>query len=194
MALKTHLHKENILDIAVKLFSEKGYSATSIRDIARALHISNATLYYYFRDKEHLLFSVIESIAAKVLSTLIEARHESDNPLEGLRRMMFRHAQLMEEDGNRAKIFVEEEHNVISAKYRKIVQYHHRRIYDIYVEQLRELQEAGTIIDVSPTIIAFAILGTTNWCYRWYRKDRPLTIDHIAEILSEILIRGIRKP
>lgn len=188
--MKPHLEKKKILEVAVKLFSEKGYPATSIRDIAKALKISNASLYYYFKDKEHLLFSVIESVGGDLMRILDEARHESKDPLEGISRMVIQHCHLIERDGPRAKLFVEEEHN-LSEKYRRVVQYQHRKIYDAYVAQLKQLQEAGIISDGPVSIIALAILGMTNWCYRWYRKEGALSIQEIGQCYSNLLIGGI---
>jgi len=191
--MRSNLDKEKIVEVAVTFFSEKGYSGTSIRDIAKALSVSNASLYYYFEDKEDLLFNVIKSVGGDLLQVLDEARHESTDVLDGLRRMVLRHLDLIKRDGARAKIFVEEEHN-LSEKYRRVVQYQHRKIYEAYVDQLKRVKEAGILSDGPVSIIAFAILGMANWCYRWYKKDGPLSIQDIGERYSELLINGIKKP
>lgn len=190
--MTSHLDKDKIVEVAVNFFSEKGYCGTSIRDIAKALKVSNASLYYYFEDKQDLLFNVIKSVGGDLLEILNEARLESVDVLDGLRRMIIGHLHLIERDGARAKIFVEEEHN-LSEKYRLIVQYQHRKIYEAYVDQLKRVKEAGILSDGSVSITAFAILGMANWCYRWYRKDGPLSIQDIGEKYSDLLVNGIRK-
>jgi AcrR family transcriptional regulator len=52
--------RKNILDAATKLFAKKGFEITTTREIARAAHISNAALYYYFDNKENLLYQILD--------------------------------------------------------------------------------------------------------------------------------------
>lgn len=82
MVKKNHLEKEKIIEVAADLFGEKGFSATSIRDIAHGLNASIATLYYYFKNKEDLLYTIIETIGDDLLLALNNAKDRADDPLE----------------------------------------------------------------------------------------------------------------
>ena len=193
MAKKQTVDREKIIDVAVDLFYEKGYAATSIRDISRVMKISIATLYYYFKDKEDLLFTIVEDMGNQLLIDLGEARDQGDDPLDGLRRMMTRHILLTEKSHKKAKIFVEEKHN-LSKKSWRIVHEQDRKVYELIINQLKEIKKQGIISVDSLPIAAFAIFGMINWCYRWYKKDGPFSIEEVGHRLVNIILNGILKP
>ena len=193
MVNKNRLEKERIIEVAAELFGEKGYPATSIRDISQALKVSIATLYYYFKNKEDLLFTIIESIGNDLLVMLKKAQDECDDPLDGLREMLFHHIAMTDKKKNRVKVYVVEQHN-LSKKFKKIIYKQHREIYEVYVDQLRKLQGLG-IISVEPlSVTAFAMFGMVNWCYRWYKGDGGLSIEDVAQRLIDLILHGIIKP
>lgn len=185
--------KERIIEAAVKLFGEQGYAATSIRDIAGLLDISIATLYYYYTNKEEMLYTIIEEIGEDLRGVVTQAREEAADPLEGLRRMLSAHIHLTEKKGGRVKIYVEEQH-VLSREYMKAIYKQHREIYNIYMEQLRLVKKMDVLAIDSPQIIAFAMFGMVNWCYRWFHRRGALTIEQVTEGLIQMIFNGILKP
>jgi len=187
------LEKEKIIELVVDLFGEKGYAATSIRDISQALNVSIATLYYYFKNKEDLLFTIIEAIGIDLIAILNKAKDEADEPLEGLRNMLSGHINLTQKKKSRVKIYVEEQHN-LSKRFRKIIYKQHRKIYDLYVDQLKALQRLRIISSEPLSITAFAIFGMVNWCYRWYKEDGGLNIEDVAQRLIDLLFYGVLNP
>jgi AcrR family transcriptional regulator len=193
MAKKQTVDREKIIEVAVDLFYEKGYAATSIRDISRVMKISIATLYYYFRDKEDLLFTIVEDMGNQLLSDLGKAKDRADDPLDGLQQMMSRHILLTEKAHKRAKIFVEEKHN-LSKKSWRIVHEQDRKVYDMFINQLEDIKKLGIISVDSLPIAAFAIFGMMNWCYRWYKKDGPFSIEDVSDRLINIILNGIINP
>lgn len=187
---KVHLIKDEIAEVAAKLFAEKGYVGTSMRNIAEALNVSVASLYYHFESKEDMVYSVIDSIGKELLIVLRQAKSESDVPLEQLRRMICCHACLSKVRKYRVKVYVEEQRN-LSKRMREIIYKQHREIYDCYVDQLRELQKSKVISYEPAPVAAFAIFGMVNWCYRWFREDGDLSIEDVAERLISLLFHGI---
>ena len=187
---EVHLERVEISEVAATLFAEKGFVGTSMRDIAKALNVSVASVYYYFKNKESILFNIIEAIGNKLLIVLRKAKSESDSPLEQMRMMLFCHVCLTKENRYRVKVYVEEQHN-LSPRLRKIIYKQHREIYDCYVDQLRELQKSKVISREPLFITAFAIFGMLNWCYRWFREDGDLSIEDVAERLTGFLLHGI---
>lgn len=82
------LGKQHLLDVAEQLFTDYGYHAVSIRDIAQASGVTNAALYYHFPNKEALFDEVIENHADKLAQRLREASTEADTPREQLAAML----------------------------------------------------------------------------------------------------------
>ncbi len=187
---KCHLEKDEISEVAAKLFAEKGYVGTSMRDIANALNVSIASVYYYYKNKEDLLYSIIDSIGEELLVSLRRAKSDSDSPLEQLRRMIFYHTLLIKEKGDRIKVYVEEQHN-LSKGLGKLIFKQHREIYGFYVDQLTELRDIEGITCEPLSLAAFAIMGTLNWCYRWFKNDGELSIEEVGERLTDLLFYGI---
>lgn len=190
MTNKSRLEKEKIIEVAADLFGEKGYAATSIRDISQALKVSIATLYYYFKNKEDLLFTIIESIGDDLLVRLKEARDKHEDPMEALREMLSRHIALTEKKKNMVKVYVVEQHN-LSKRFKKIIYKQHREIYDVYIEQLRRLRDQGLISCEPLSVTAFAIFGMVNWCYRWFKQGGRLSINDVTQRLIDMIFYGI---
>ena len=192
MPKKNASEEEKIANLAIGLFAEKGYAATSIRDIANSLKMSSSLLYYYFKNKEELLFTILEAIGEELLETINKEKNKAGEPLEVMRGMIMGHIRLVEKENKRAKLFVEEQHN-LSKKYLKTIYRQHRSIYDLYVGQLKELQEAGIISHESLSVTAFAVIGMIMWSYRWYKKGGSLSVEDMGNQLIETFFYGIVK-
>jgi AcrR family transcriptional regulator len=190
---KNTSEKEKIIGVAKQLFAKKGFAATSMRDIAAAMKMSISTTYYYFKDKENLLFTILNDSGTKTLERITSVKGDSGDPAEVLKRMITMHIVLMRTNALGAKIFVEDTHN-LSDDHWKIIYKQHRKIYEAYIQQLKEVQRAGMLTSKVLPITAFAILGMINWVYRWYQEDGQLTLEEIARELTQIISQGILKP
>ena len=184
------LEKDMIVEAGACLFAEKGYASTSVRDISIELNVSIAALYYHFKNKEALLFNIIESIGNDLLDILNEIKEEPIDPLERLREMLSGHFGLLKNNRYKVKVYVEEQHN-LSKKLKKIIYMQHRRIYDIYLDQLKELKRLKIISSDPLSVAAFAMFGIVNWTYRWYKENDILAIDDVAQRLIDLYFHGI---
>jgi len=191
MKKEVPVEKEKIINVTAVLFGKKGYAGTSMRDVAQALNASIAMVYYYFKNKEDVLFSIVEAGGNVLLPLLDQAVAETSDPLERLRRMLYDHIGKIPEKKNMVRVFVEEQGN-LTKKHKNIVYKQHRKIYDTYMEQLRELKKAKVLrIDEKDfTIIVFAMIGMANWTYRWYR-DGVRPINEVALVMIDLLFHGI---
>ena len=190
---KPKLETEMIIKAGACLFAEKGYASTSVRDISMGLNVSVAALYYHFKNKEDLLFYIIESIGNDLLDILNKTKEESNDPLERLRKMLSGHFGLLKKNRHKVKVYVEEQHN-LSKKLKKIIYLQHRRIYDIYLDQLKELKSLKIISSEPLSVAAFAMFGIVNWTYRWYKDNDILAIDDVAQRLIDLYFHGIVNP
>src|ERR1700674_31861 len=82
---------EFILRTAARIFAEKGYHSSSMRDISRATKVSLAGLYHYCRSKEELLFLIQDHCFGRVLHRLEERLHGESDPIEKLRIFVDNH-------------------------------------------------------------------------------------------------------
>jgi len=182
--------KEKVLKAAASLFAEKGYAGATVRDIAERINVSVAMLYYYFKSKEEVIFSISEMNGDSLLRILDDAIRDNSDPLGRLRQMMFVYICSIPANKNEVKIFVEQHCN-LSRKYKNKIVKRHRKIYDIYMGELRQLKNLALIRFDDLSVVVFAMFGMVNWTYRWYREGDKKPIEGVARILIDLFFHGI---
>jgi AcrR family transcriptional regulator len=191
--MKSNEMRDILIRKGTELFYREGFARSSIRDIGRAAGISSATLYHYFKNKDDLLYEIIISIGKILLDVLSRTSQEFSDPEQRLRQMVFRQICLLKEKKEEVKIYIEEQYQ-LPKRLKKVVYEQHRQIYEVYLNELRELQKAGRLrVDHLP-IINFTIFATMNWVYRWYKEEEGLSIEQIADMIITILSDGIFLP
>jgi len=182
--------RELLLSSAVELFSEKGYVGASVREIVKRAHVTNSILYHYFKDKNELLYLIIERIGLELIETLRLVQQQDADPEELLASMIFAQVCVVKEKKNEVKIFLEEQYQLEPA-YKSGILQQHRLIYDLYRVQLEALDKKGRLRAVNKTVINFAIHAMMNWSYRWHRDGGPEDIENVARGIADILFNGI---
>ncbi len=176
---------------AATAFRDRGYAATSVREIARRTGMVPGNLYYYFRNKQEIL-CFCQDYSLDVL--LREARRIRRRRLgaEERTRALIRSQVLWmldEMHGSAAHI---EFHAIPRPKLRRIIE---RR--DEYERIVRAVIEDGVregrFARCDPKLVTLAILGAVNWTARWYRPDGGLPPEAIAQAFSDYLVRGLRR-
>ncbi|WP_426960051.1 TetR/AcrR family transcriptional regulator [Muricoccus radiodurans] len=181
-----------ILSEACRLFAERGFEGTSMRDIAAACKISKATLYHYFPDKD-ALFRPLALGTTKAVYAHVAARIGDEHPpLERLRRFMLGTADFFQRYRwawiAATTIFWTDP----EARRRK------QRLEwrDRYEALLRGiLQDAMSRGDIRPMDVALAgrlVLSALNWLPRWYDPAGPRSATEIAEEFYEMIVTGFR--
>ena len=181
-----------ITSIAIDLFAKKGFSVTSMRDIAKAAKVNVALIYYYFKNKEEILYHIIEQSSRDLLRILREIQSQECDPFDCLKKMIQRQILFSRNSWKQTKLITIEADNLYGQRKRACLKLQ-REIYDIYMEQLQRLKDSGCLVDVNMTVINFTIFGMINWFYRWYKKDETLSEEDIANEMLRIIERGILK-
>lgn len=182
--------KKKILKKATDLFYEHGFVKASIRDIVRAVGVTNSTVYIHFRNKDEILYSIIEDIGSTLMEELQEVANKHADPIGCLREMIFRQVCLIKEKRKEIKIYIEEQYQ-LPTPLRKKALAQQRQIFDIYYNKIGELKEKGFTNELDQTVVTFCIFATMNWAYRWFRDKRKLSIEEVAEHMINILFSGI---
>ena len=181
--------REQLLEKATDLFYQKGYAASSVREIVKAVRVSNSVLYHYFKDKNELLYVIIENTGKILIEKLRKIEKKYEDPIEALSQMILTQINIVREKRKEAKIFLEEQYQ-LSDSYKKRILKQHREIYDIYKRQLERLEKQGKL-KANKTIANFAIHAMMNWCYKWYKDSGLLPIEDVAREIIDIFFSGI---
>jgi len=189
---KTSDRKAAIIEKATDLFYKHGFVKASIRDIVKGVGITNSTLYIHFKNKDDILYLIIEDIGSVLLKELRSAIEAHDDPVERLREMIYRQVCLTKDKRREIKIYMEEQYQLpIHLRNRALKK--HRQIYDAYFNTICKIKEKGLMRDIDETVTTFGILGMMNWSYRWFRKEGTLSIEQIAEDIIRVFFGGIFK-
>jgi len=183
--------RQQIEDAASALFRERGYAATSIRDIAQALHIQGPSLYAHVASKEDVLWSIVMRAADRFNSEVGPRASRDQAASERLRDMIRGHVAVVTSSQKDAAVFLHE-WRFLSAERR--VDIAQRR--DAYEALFRNVIAEGTTMGdfrrVDARLTAMAILSALNGIATWYRPDGPLSADQIADQHADLFVHALQ--
>jgi AcrR family transcriptional regulator len=178
------------LTAAVGLFSRKGYTATSTREVAKLLGIQKASLYYHVESKEDLLFLICQSSLEQIRSDVETAIRDSQDPLDRTRTLICGHIEsLLRNEAMHSTTFTEM-HALSEARLEQILKL--RDIYENLVRSvLQQAQAAGVLrADVEVKYLCLILLGLMNRVTVWYRRGGPLSPNQIGRLFAAIFLSG----
>jgi len=190
--MKISNSKAKIIEKATDLFYRHGFVKASVRDIVDAVGVTNSTVYNHFKNKDEILYYIIEDIGSILLKELRAGIEAHDDPVDSLREMVFRQVCLIKEKRKEIKVYMEEQYQ-LSTDLRNRALKQHRQVYDLYYSMICGIKERGLIRDIDETVMTFAIFAMMNWSYRWFEDKGRLSIEEVAEDVIRIFFGGIFK-
>jgi AcrR family transcriptional regulator len=178
--------RSEILLSATRAIREHGLRGAGMREIARAAGLSTGNLYYYFRNKQELVYYCQNH----TLDTLLlVAREAAAFPEPRSRLIALIDGHLREVLAGGAALHLDLD-GVPPAFYRKLVLKRDR-----YERAVREILADGhkrrQLREGDPKMQAFVLLGALNWAARWYRPEGSFSVDAIVTGFTEQLLRGL---
>lgn len=184
--------RRQIENVASTLFRERGYAATSVRDIAGAMNLQGASLYAHVPSKEEVLWSLVGRAASR-FEKAAERRAAEANGLgcaERVRAFVRGHVGVITDDPRLATVFVHEWRSLSADRRAEVLL---RR--DRYEARLRTLIAEGVACrafgPTDPALAATFILTGLNGIATWYRPDGRLSPDRIADRYAELALRAL---
>jgi AcrR family transcriptional regulator len=190
MAQPNVSREDQLLEVATRLFREKGYHNTSMQDIADGLGVQKASLYHYIESKEQLLRRLLKRAAA-ILGAQIDEIYEAElPPAEKLRQALQNHAVTMMEHLNLVSVYLSEYRNLSPQQLEQILAT--RRHYErVLIRILEDGIASGDFRPVNVKMAMLGLLGMFNWTHQWFSPDGELTPQEIADILTDLALRGL---
>ena len=181
---------QQILKTSAKIFAEKGFHHTSVRDISRATKMSLSGLYYYFATKEELLYLIQE----RCFVTLLQHWEQVDAPdldvRARIRAFAENHLGFFLHNMPEMKVMAHEDESLTGEFDDKILVFK-RRYVKVIMDLMRELQEqvGGKGIDLR--VATFSLFGMMNWIHTWYQPKRDLPFPQLIEQMLRIYFFGL---
>ncbi len=180
-----------ILKSAAAAFRRRGYHGASVDEIASALEMTKGNLYYYFENKEEILYACHDYSLDVLLALMAEVQSEPTPPDEKLRKLIlaFIHTMLDELQGTALTLDLQA---LSPALLKRIIAKRDR-----FDRGLREIIQQG--IDQrlfragDPKMIGFAMMGAVNWITKWFDPAGPMSSEQIGQRFADYLVGGLLK-
>jgi TetR/AcrR family transcriptional regulator, cholesterol catabolism regulator len=182
--------REELLRVSARLFRQKGFDGTSIRDISSAAGMQSGSPFYHFKTKQDILVAVMEEGLTEGLRITSEVMALAMPPEDKLVRMIRTQLGTILDD---AHDFVP----VLHYEWRSLTPANRRRIlalkdrYDaLWQDLIDELQQAGHMPG-DAQLMRLLILGAVNWTGAWYMPGGRLSLDDVAEGAATLFLRSV---
>ena len=183
--------RRQIEDVASALFSSRGYAATSMRDIARALDLQGGSLYSHIPSKEAVLAAIVEEAAEDFHAAVRPVAERPGPAAERLREMIAAHVRVVTGGRERAKVFLFEW--TFLGEDRRAAVARSRSAYQAYFERVvAEGVAAGELETPDARLSAVFILSAMNAMAHWHRPDGALGSDALAGHYADLFLHGLQ--
>ncbi len=177
---------------AARMIHEKGFDATSMNEIAKALGMTKPGLYYHVKGKRQLLFAIMDNALGLLDSKVITPTKSIADPEERLRAIISRCAELLTYEGHPQAILIDEV-GAIEAKHRGEIVRRKRACFKFLRQTLDELKAEGRLRPKDTTAAAFSLIGMVMWISRWYNPE-GMDSGQVVRDVTEIALGGIVLP
>ena len=182
--------KQQIETEATALFKTKGYSASSMRDLAQALGIEAASLYSHIKSKEEIL----QKICFKMANAFFMAIEKVDagSPEKELDAAIKAHFEVICQNIDASAVFFNEWRHLSEPLLTEFLEL--RAKYEqFFIKIISKGIKQGLFRPIDEKIAMMTLLSSINWTHQWYRTDGRMSVEEIGGQLSELLINGLIK-
>ncbi len=182
--------RDQILSAAAQIFRQKGYHAATMQDIADAVQIRKASLYYHVTSKQEILNELLDQAMDLLIEGMQEILKQPLSAEDRLRLAIETYLQALAEHPDLGTVLLLEYRSLDSA-----FRTHHQPRRDHFEGLWRELigqaAEHGTFHTADASITAKALLGAINWSIIWFRPDGRLPADQVAGQIADLVLHGL---
>ncbi len=182
--------RAEIQEAAARLFRDKGYAATSMRDLARAVDIKASSIYNHFESKEDILRQICFDNAHRFLEGLQEVERAEDSATNKLRTLINLHIQIATEDVTSITAFNDEWRHLNEPflnEFKAIRRDYEHRFQAIIEDGMRK----GELRPIDPHIATYTLFSSIRWLYDWYKSGKSISTDDLQHDISSLLMKGL---
>jgi AcrR family transcriptional regulator len=182
--------KQQIEDAASTLFRERGYAATSVRDIAHALQMQGGSLYAHVASKEDMLWAIVTRAADRFSQEVAPIAASDRSAARKLRKMIRGHVAVVTSAQKDAAVFLDE-WRFLSAERKQQVAARRDAYEGLFRNAIAQGVKSGEFGRMDPAQTAMVILSALNGIATWYDPNGKLTPGQIADQHADLFIRAL---
>ncbi|MEH7180430.1 TetR/AcrR family transcriptional regulator [Neobacillus vireti] len=189
-AQKMAKKKQEILRSAAAILVEKGYQGTTMEEIAAKLLMTKGSMYYYFKNKDDLLYQCHLMIMELCLDGIEKVVNSDSTPIEKLRHAIKEHILLATREKSMFMALTKPNHNFSEDQLKEILEL--RKSYSLYFDRIiLEGIEINAFENVDVRMVRLIILGALNWIQEWYDQNGPQSAEEISDTYARYLLKMI---
>ena len=182
--------KQIIYEAAARLFRDKGYTATSMRDLAKAVDLKASSLYNHIRSKEEILQGICFENARRFLAGMNKVEAMPSSTPEKVKALIQLHISIATEDLTSVTAFNDEWRHLSEPMLSEFLQLrkdYERRFKIIIDKGIAE----GDFRVLDSSILLYTLFSSIRWVYDWYKPNKSIDHDKLEVEISEFLMRGM---
>ncbi len=192
VALRQEARRREVLAAATAVFSERGYRAASMSDIAAKLGMGKASLYHYVSSKEEVLIDLYEDVLRENVIAARRIASSQASPREALAELIADRVAYTCRNRELLRVFFEEEAELPARQQSRLIAV--RREYEqTLLEVVDRGEAAGEFsLGTTPQIFINTVLGAANWTYKWFQPKGSLSPEELGAEIATVLLAGLR--
>jgi len=181
--------QDEILSSAASLFAEKGFRAITITDVAAQLGYTKSVVYYYFKNKNEILWQIFNRMHESYEASIDEILAQDLPTEEALQRILHSHALHVMKKKDWTAIYFRDESELESEQ--RLVMRKRKREYDAKIEVIyqRGIDEKK-FKDIPSHIAITGFMGMCNWLHTWFNEQGTHTPEQIADYYCDLMSGG----
>jgi len=184
--------KIDIINSAARLFKEKGYSAVTMRDLAKELNIKAASLYNHIASKQEILGLIVISLAEEFTEVMNEILQSEVSTVDKIDRVIRLHVEISHRNPDALACLNNDWMHLTEEQLAYFLV-----MRETYEKNFVSIVEAGVqnsdLKALHPKVTAFAILSTLRTIYLWIEKTHETSINELTDNVKALFLEGIRK-
>ncbi|NWO13999.1 TetR/AcrR family transcriptional regulator [Virgibacillus sp.] len=180
--------KEEIIRMAIRVLSEKGYNGITMEEIAAKLLMTKGTVYYYFKDKQELLYQSQIMLLERSLWKVQQIQQKQIPIDKKFNQSIISHIEYILEERSGFELMLKPE-QIFNTKQLDVIFKLRDTYAEIFDQMITEGIDEGTFDVTDVKVVRNIILGSMNWVTQWYAEDGEKSRTEIAEDIAIYLLR-----
>jgi AcrR family transcriptional regulator len=184
--------KEHIRKVAQQLFRDKGYPATSMRQLAGEVGIEPASLYSHVRSKSGILEEICFKMAEEFFAGISSLKESNLSADEMLKLAIIQHIKVITKNLDASAVFFHDWKHLENGAMKRFKAL--RQEYeDFFRGIIRRGKKDGIFREADEKFITLTLFSAMNWTYEWYKPGGAMTAEEIGENIANIFLEGLKE-
>ncbi len=182
--------KQEILEAAARLFRDKGYTAASMRDLAKEVRLKASSLYNHIQSKEEILRDICFLNARRFEAGMRQIEQLAATPAEKVRALIHLHIHIATEDITSVTAFNDEWRHLKEPYLSEFMTL--RKDYEHRFKAIIEAGIAtGAFKKLNAATVLYTVFSSVRWLYDWYKPERNISSEALCEQIAALLMGGL---